>query len=312
MIPAPVVLFVYNRPDLTLRTLTALQQNHLAAATTLIIYADGPRANAGQEAIDKITKTREVIRSQTWCGNTIIREAAVNIGLAGSVIRGVSEVLQEYESVIVLEDDLETSTGFLQYMNTALVKYAAAEKVMQVSAFNFPITARGRHTSYFLPFITSWGWATWRRAWQYFDAGAAGYDKLATDANLRHAFNLQGAYPYADMMKAQMETKTIDSWAIRWWWSVFQQNGLVLYPDKSLVQNTGFGEDATHTSTKNNVGSSSLFDNTYAIQKFPAGISVDHRQYKLVTEFLSGNQRNKKAKNLKSFLTGLYKNIIKQ
>jgi hypothetical protein len=91
----------------------------------------------------------------------------------------------------------------------------------------------------FLPLTTSWGWATWQRAWQQFDVTASGYSALIQDKALRRSFDLKGRYAYFKMLKAQIN-KEVDSWAIRWYLTVFLKEGLVLYPGKSMVENSGF------------------------------------------------------------------------
>lgn len=109
--------------------------------------------------------------------NATIIEAEANRGLANSIIAGVTKLCDEYGRVIVLEDDLVVSPVFLTYMNAALDKYEDVEDVMQVSGYIFPVTAFENNTeAMFLPFTTSWGWATWGRAWKYFDPEADGWE----------------------------------------------------------------------------------------------------------------------------------------
>lgn len=279
---APIVLFVYNRADVTEQTLEALSNNELASDSTLYIYCDGPKQQESFKDIEKIVATRRVANSKQWCKKVIIKEAAVNIGLANSIINGVSSVLKKHDRVIVLEDDLVTSKGFLTYMNMALEKYYINEEVMQVSGYNFPLKRKAKNESFFLPLTTSWGWGTWSRAWKKFDTNAIGYEILKEDNKAEYKFNLDGCYPYSRMLFAQMESTTIDSWAIKWWWSVFKEYGLTVYPDKSLVFNNGFSEDATHTSSINNHINNSDFDFEYQIKVFPSKIEVNRIFFKQV------------------------------
>jgi len=144
--------------------------------------------------------------------------------------------------VIVVEDDLEVSPTFLRFMNAGLERYADNDRVMQISGYQFPVELPPRPL--FFSFPTSWGWATWARAWQHFDADAKGYSALAADKALRHHFDLDGSYPYFEMLERQRKGQ-VDSWAIRWHLSVFMRDGLVLYPGRSLVRNTGF-DGGTH------------------------------------------------------------------
>jgi hypothetical protein len=103
----------------------------------------------------------------------------------------------------------------------------------------FPVKVEIQDDALLLPFTSSWGWATWERAWRHFDAISAGYERLVKNHNLRQTFDLNGRYEYFKMLDSQMRGKT-DSWAIRWYLTVFLMKGLALYPRKSLVENYGF------------------------------------------------------------------------
>src|SRR5260370_33238530 len=134
---------------------------------------------------------------------------------------------------------------FLPFMNQALERYAAEEAAMQIWGYQFPLAPPLTQSSLFLSFPTSWGWGTWARAWKHFDAAASGYAALQRDRALRHRFDLDGSYPYFEMLQRQLRGD-IDSWAIRWHLSVFMRGGLALYPGRSLVRNTGFDRTGTH------------------------------------------------------------------
>ena len=146
----------------------------------------------------------------------------------------------------MLEDDLLVAPGFLTYLNAALDRYRDESRVMQISAHMFPVDVPSVDDAFFLPFVSSWGWATWSRAWRKFDPVASGYALLKSDGERRRAFDMDGAYEYFSMLEAQLGGK-VDSWAIRWNLSVFMNDGMVLYPKKSLVENKGFDGSGIHT-----------------------------------------------------------------
>lgn len=234
---APIVLFVYARPAHTRRTLEALSRNTLAAASRLFIYADGPRDNADPEKRDEIAEVRSIIREWTWCGSVEIRESAVNRGLADSIVAGVTEVVQQHGAVIVLEDDLETAPGFLQYMNDALTVYSDSDKVMQICGFNFPCGWFAPQTG-FLRASHPWGWATWARAWQHYQPDASQL-LAAIRQNLPRRFDLDGRSFHLDELQRNADGR-LKTWAVRWYASIFLRQGLCLYPGRSLVRNIGF------------------------------------------------------------------------
>ena len=136
---APIALFVYNRPRHTLRTLEALAANPLAKKSTLYIFADDVKKNANNTAHVNVQQVRRIILSQQWCKEVIIEKAKGNKGLAQSIVDGVTKVVQKHGKVIVLEDDIVVSKGFLQYMNDALIFYKREESVMHIAAYLPPI-----------------------------------------------------------------------------------------------------------------------------------------------------------------------------
>jgi hypothetical protein len=162
-----------------------------------------------------------------------------NFGLARSIIDGVTRLCQEYGRVIVVEDDLITSPHFLSYMNDALTRYEHEDRVMQVSGYMFPARLGVARQGLFLNFPTSWGWATWKRAWDKFDLKAVAYSVLKDNPEMIHAFNLDGRYDYYSMLQSCLSGRA-ESWAIRWHLTVFMNKGLVLYPSETLVENIGF------------------------------------------------------------------------
>lgn len=239
---SPIVVFAYRRPEHLRRTLSSLTACEGFDVSPVIVYCDGPK-NAGERAATE--RTRQVARKLLG-GRAEYHCSPANLGLARSVIRGVTEVVERFGRAIVLEDDLVLSPGFLTYMNAALDRYADEANVVQVSGYMFDVPELIRQRkAFFLPFTVSWGWATWKRAWDLFDPLATGWEVLQRDKDLRCRFNLHGAYDYAGMLENQMAGR-IDSWAIRWYWSVFRANGLVLFPSVTLVQNIGMDGSGTH------------------------------------------------------------------
>ena len=239
---APIAFFVYNRPDHARRTLKSLQQCQEFAKSPLLVFSDGAKSDNDVEAVKQV---RRVV--QGLCGeNAEIVAADRNQGLADSVINGVTTVCREYGCAIVVEDDLLVSPYFLRYMNDGLRRYQQEETVMQISGHMFPVgTYRDRRQALFLPMISSWGWATWQRAWQLFDSKAKGWEEMATDKDLRNRFNIDGAFNFYRMLERQMKGIG-SSWAIRWYWSVFNHGGLALFPPRAMVENIGFDGSGTH------------------------------------------------------------------
>ncbi len=233
---APIALFVYNRPRHTRATLAALRANELARQSDLHVFSDAARK---PEAASSVNQVRESLRSIDGFKSVTVVERTSNMGLAASITEGLNGLCERYGRAIVVEDDLATSPHFLDYMNAALERYEPEERVMQISGHMFAASLATADDAIFLPFITSWGWATWTRAWRHYDPLAREYPRLLADPALRKSFDLDGHYPYFRMLQTQQRGK-IDSWAIRWYLSVFFRHGLALYPKKSMVRNLGF------------------------------------------------------------------------
>ncbi len=242
MSPAPIALFAYNRPLHLRHAVEALQRNPLAAASELHVFSDGPRTSQAEGAVAEVRAYAALI---SGFGKLVLHNRDRNLGLAGSVIDGVTRLCDEHGSSIVVEDDLVVAPPFLAYMNAAIDRYRDDSRVMQISGHMFPVEVDTPHDAFFLPFISSWGWATWDRAWRLFDGAGTGYPVLKADAARRNAFEMNGAFGYFSMLEAQLQGKS-DSWAILWNLSVFMHQGLVLYPRKTLVQNGGFDGSGVH------------------------------------------------------------------
>jgi hypothetical protein len=295
MKPAPITLFTYNRPWHTQQTVETLQKNELADVSDLIIFSDGPKSESDRENVQAV---RDYLQTIDGFKSVKIIEQELNKGLAASIISGVSEVVSKFGKIIVLEDDLLISPDFLRFMNEALEYYSEDNQVMQVSGHMFNVNIDYETDGIFLPMINSWGWATRQRAWDYLDPQMSGYEIIKKDKTLRKKFNLDGSYNYFGMLEAQINGK-IDSWAIRWYLSVFLAKGLILYPKHSLVKHIGFDGSGTHCGNS----SSSI----YAVSlgkidtdqiNFPK-VSLNLNAYSEVIQYLS-SQKSFKAK-LKDF-----------
>jgi GT2 family glycosyltransferase len=161
--PAPIALFVYNRPEHTRRTIKFLQNNLLADESRLFIFSDAAKDPSQEE---KVAAVREIIRSVGGFKSVEIVERKENFGLADSIIAGVSALCSDYGKVIVFEDDLITGPYTLQYFNEALRLYQDVEKVMHIGAYMYPLKVKNLPQTFFYRAASSWGWATWARAWK--------------------------------------------------------------------------------------------------------------------------------------------------
>jgi len=269
---SPLVLFVYNRPEHTRQTVEALKNNYLAQASSLIIFSD-----AAKDEDDKI-KVNEVRRYLKTIGgfkNIKIKERDKNYGLAKSIISGVTEIVNNYGKIIVLEDDLITSPYFLKYMNDALDFYKDNQAVISISGYAYPVKTELPET-FFLKGADCWGWATWKRGWDLFETNGKKLLGEIVNKKLSREFDYDNAYPYTKMLKDQIGG-LVDSWAIRWHASAFINNKLTLYPGKSLVENIGFDNSGTNSSSSNKYNSP-LYSEEIKIENISTQESAEVRE----------------------------------
>lgn len=238
---APIILFVYNRKDHTERLIRSLLANKLAEESELIIYSDG--AKTEQEA-PLVEEVRTYIQTIQGFQKISIVEQKQNKGLAQSVIDGVSQVINTYGKVIVLEDDLVLAPYFLTFMNEALDKYETENRVGHIQGCDFTNSTELPYT-FLIKWTGSWGWATWKRAWDYFNPKGAELLSELKRKKLNKRFDFDGAYPFTRMLERQVKGEN-DSWAIRWNASLFLNDILSLNVGRSLVQNKGFDGSGTH------------------------------------------------------------------
>jgi hypothetical protein len=281
---APIALFVYNRPQHTERTIKFLQQNELAEKSHLYIFSDGAKTVQDEE---KVAAVRKIINKIDGFKSVKVIESKANAGLANSVIAGVSQLIAEYDQVIVFEDDLITSPHTLAYFNDALAQYRDEEKVMHIGAYMYPLKSENLSQSFFYRAATSWGWATWGRAWKDFEPNI---DILLKqfDKKKRIAFSIDNKMNFWKQMQEFKKGKN-NSWAIRWYASIFLKGGLTLNPSQSLVNNIGHDGTGVHS------GINDIYNviiNPKPITEFPMVIAEDPIAYKAIKNFLIKRKGN--------------------
>ena len=236
---APICLFVFNRPDHTRKTLEALSQNPGFNESPLIVFCDGAR---NESEAWQVEQTREVVRTWPHPDKTVV-ERDENWGLSRSIIQGVTQMVNEFGRIIVLEDDMVTSPYFLRYMNDALHLYERETRVASIHAYIYPID--GLPETFFLRGADCWGWATWANRWAMFEADGSRLMEQLKARKLAKRFDYNWSYPFTRMLEKQISGQN-DSWAIRWHASTFLAGALTLYPGRSLVRNIGVDGSGTH------------------------------------------------------------------
>jgi len=275
---SPIVFFAYNRPEHTRKSLESLAECEKSAESELYIFCDGPRTSDDRDQVERV---REVVESRQWCKKVHITKQDKNWGLANSIIHGVTEIINQAGRIIVLEDDLLLSPHFLNYMNDALDYYKNTPKVMHISGYMFPVKGSLPET-FFYRATSCWGWATWKRAWEKFEPDSKKLITRINTSRLRKEFNINGSMHYYRMLQEQ-DRGEIDSWAIRWYASVFINHGLCLHPGKSYVNNIGHDNTGVHCGSENvfdvELTEKRISDFTSAIHESDQGVKEMEKFY---------------------------------
>lgn len=280
---APIALFVYNRPEHTRRTLETLRKNRLADESRLFIFSDAAKTNADEENVEEV---RRIIHEVNGFKSISITKQPQNLGLANSIISGVNKLTADYGRVIVMEDDLISSPFLLQYFNEALARYESEEQVMHIGAYMYPLKDTSHlPETFFYRAATSWGWATWQRAWAHFNPDI---DDLISrfDARKIKRFSIDGTMNFWKQME-QFKAGKNNSWAIRWYASIFLQHGLTLNPAQSLVNNIGHDGTGIHSGT---IEVYNVKVRQIPVKEFPKVLEENQQAYQAIKSFLANRK----------------------
>lgn len=282
--PAPIALFVYNRPDHTRRTLQYLKQNELAGQSLLFIFSDAAKEESQKEMVQEV---RDIIDDVDGFKHVEVIKRNRNLGLADSIIDGVSRLTREFGNVIVFEDDLICSEYTLTYFNDALKRYEKEERVMHIGAYMYPLKTDHLPQTFFYRAATSWGWATWDRAWKSFEPDI---DKLISqfDAQKIHRFSIEDSMNFWKQI-VEFKNGRNNSWAIRWYATIFLKGGLTLNPSQSLINNIGHDGTGIHS------GINDIYNviiNPRPVTYFPDKLEENPEAYLAIKQFLKTRKGN--------------------
>lgn len=288
---APIVLFVYNRPNHTLKTLTALCANHLASESRLYIYCDAAKENASEETKTRVSEVRSIVHSQSWCGEVHVVEQAQNQGLYRSIRAGVTSIIHQYGRVIVMEDDLVTSPAFLDYMNESLNKYSAYPSVFSIGGYTYPesimpIPDDYDWDNYVCLRNCSWGWATWKNRWDLVDWDVDVYDYMRTHSACINAFNRMGDDEFP-MLEGRMSGK-LNIWSIQFTVAHFVHHAVAMCPIKSYVNNVGLDGSGENCGVQTRLYHKSLCSN-----RKPKLTNIAYEDSRIINAFYNVNCRRK-------------------
>jgi hypothetical protein len=240
----PVVLIIFNRPDLTEIVFQAIAQ---AKPRKLFVVADGARF---PEEVAKCQQTRAVIEKVDWECEVFTNFSEKNLGSGQRVATGMDWVFSEVEEAIILEDDVLPTPSFFNYCQTLLEYYRHDERIMHINGDNSLNQRRNEYSYYFSHYAHVWGWASWRRAWRHYDFYIKTWPEFKSQRYLELLFEDSYEQRYWESILEQMyeDPRAIDAWDYQWMYTCWTHNGLSIMPNCNMISNLGFNRpDATHT-----------------------------------------------------------------
>jgi len=241
---APVAFFVFNRPYTTEKVFEAIRQ---AKPTKLLVVADGPRADRPGE-VEKCAAARAIIDRVDWDCEVLKNYSDVNQGCKLRVSSGLDWVFDTVEEAIILEDDCLPHSTFFRFCEELLEKYRGDERIVMISGVNFQFgRKRTSYSYYFSRYTHIWGWASWRRAWKYYDVTMKLWPTIKEGGWLQDILgNSQTGKYWGNIFQSVYDGK-INTWDYQWTLACWVQGGLCILPNTNLVSNIGFGHNSTHT-----------------------------------------------------------------
>lgn len=245
-VSSPVVMIIFNRPDTTARVFAEVAR---ARPSQLLVIADGPRADRPGEA-EQCAAARKIIEQVDWPCDVLTNFSNVNLGCRVRVSSGLDWVFNTVEEAIILEDDCVPDPTFFRFCDDLLAKYRTDQRVMMISGDNFQFgVPRGPYSYFFSRFCHVWGWATWRRAWQFYDLSMRLWPTVRDEGWLVSILDDPGAARRWGKTFDLLHSGRVDTWDIQWLFTCWVQGGLSIMPNVNLVSNIGFGPGATHTNS---------------------------------------------------------------
>lgn len=239
----PVVLIIFNRPQHTEKVFEVIRQ---VQPSQLLVIADGPRPNRPEDK-EKCASARAIIDRVDWECQVLKNYSDINLGCDPRIIDGLNWVFDTVEEAIILEDDCIPHPTFLTYCEELLDRYRHDKRVMNISGQNVLFgRKRTEYSYYYSRFTLCWGWATWRRSWQYFDVDLKLWPEVRDRRFMKDILEDPYAVKVWERTAQMLYDGRLTGWDFKWMLSCWLQNGLCIISDRNLVTNIGYGAEATH------------------------------------------------------------------
>lgn len=244
-----VLFLVFNRLDTTKQVFQAIRQ---ANPPRLYIASDGARHNKEGEA-EKVQAVREyIMQNIDWECEVITLFREENLGCKNAVSGAITWFFDNEEQGIILEDDCLPSQSFFWYCEELLEKYKDDKRVFLISGYNKQNEWNLPGASYFFSHLGGiWGWASWKRAWDTYDIEMSDIDKFIANNNFEKLLGKKLGRLREKMIYNSIIKEKVNTWDYQWGYARHKNHGLACVPNLNLIENIGFGADATHTVVDN-------------------------------------------------------------
>lgn len=289
----PVAFFIFNRPDTTARVFEEIRR---ARPPKLLLIADGPRLDHFGEA-EKVVAARAIMEQVDWPCEVLRNYSQKNLGCKQRVSSGLNWVFETVEEAIILEDDCLPHPTFFRYCEELLENYRNDERVMHISGGNFQFgKKRGEASYFFSQYPHIWGWASWRRAWQYFDVELEQWDDIRKQELILSEFTVASERKFWKQRWDLTKTGIINTWDYQWMFACLTRRGFCITPNVNLISNIGYGSDATHTT----------------FSTFIANLPVSGTEFPLIhpAKVICDNEADAYNRKMLFRLPGLFKRIF--
>lgn len=243
----PITFIIFKRPKTTEKVFEVIRQ---AQPKKLFVIADGPRPDREGEA-EACEVTRAIIDRVDWECEVIKNYSETNLGCAKRVSSGLNWVFDNVEKSIILEDDCIPEVTFFRFCEELLEKYQDDTRIASIAAQNAQFgNKRTDYSYYFSRYSHCWGWATWKRAWKYYDLNIKLW-KEVKESNILYDILLdpKAVSYWTRVFDSVYENSTGITWDYQWTFACWMQGGLSIIPNVNLVSNVGVGADSTHFTT---------------------------------------------------------------
>lgn len=239
-----VAFFFFNRPEALRKSFSAIQARK---PKQLFLISDGPRPNHPTDA-ENCDSCRHIVEEMiTWDCDVHRNYSPDNLGCRQRVSSGINWVFEHVEEAIIVEDDCVPSMSFFDFCEELLTRYRENPRVMMISGFNCLRRPQNRSSFYTARTGMIWGWATWRSRWRLYDVAMKDWPTVKEGNLLRDYIKHPMILQYWTERFDRIYDGLIDTWDYQWIYTIFKHHGVCCHPNKNLVQNIGFGAEATHT-----------------------------------------------------------------